>query len=259
MPTPFPGMDPYLERATLWPDVHNRLIVLLADELAPRLRPRYYVSIEERAYTVGQGDLVLAGRADLAVVQPAATCAPLSGTGPGSTRAALIVELPLPDDVRETYLEVHAVENDRVITVLEILSPANKRPGEGRDKYLRKRLRVSGTLTHFVEIDLLRAGERMPMRGDTGQGDYRILISRGETRPRAELFPFGVRQPIPLVRLPLLPGDEEPLVDLNGVLHDLYDRAGYDLRVNYAGESDPPLRGEDAGWAEELLRAAGYR
>ncbi|MEI7643913.1 MAG: DUF4058 family protein [Chloroflexales bacterium] len=76
MPIPFPGMDPYLEQPAIWPDLHNRLIVTLADDLAPRLRPRYYVSIEERTYTVEPGDLLLAGRADIAVVGSARSVTP---------------------------------------------------------------------------------------------------------------------------------------------------------------------------------------
>lgn len=258
MPTPFPGMDPYLERLDLWPDVHNRLVVLLADDLAPRLRPRYYVSIEERTYSVSTGELVFAGRGDVAVVGPSSTESrrvEISVTGPEVVQ----VELPVPDEIRETYLEVRSVATDRVITVLEILSPTNKRVGEGREMYLRKRLQVAGTLTHLVEIDLLRSGEPMPMRGTYLPGDYRLLISRGERRPQADLFSFSVRQPIPEFSLPLQPGDEEPQVNLNRLLHDLYDRAGYDLRIDYRDEPHPPLEGEDRQWADELLHQANLR
>lgn len=258
MPTPFPGMDPYLERPDLWPDVHNRLVVLLADDLAPRLRPRYYVSIEERTYSVGMGELVFAGRGDVAVVGPSSLDSQQvedMATGP----EVVLVELPVPDEIRETYLEVRSVATDRVITLLEILSPTNKRGGEGREMYLRKRLHVAGTLTHLVEIDLLRSGESMPMRGAYLQGDYRLLISRGERRPQADLLNFSVRQPIPGFKLPLQLGDEEPQVDLNRLLHDLYDRAGYDLRIDYRDEPDPPFEGDNRQWADELLHKAGLR
>jgi hypothetical protein len=146
-----------------------------------------------------------------------------------------------------------------VITVLEVLSPTSKRPGEGRDLYERKRLTLLGTLTHLVEIDLLRAGLSMTMWGNGTQADYRILVSRSLQRPRADLMPFSVRQPIPEFRLPLQAGDEEPVVDLNWLLHDLYDRAGYDLQINYRAEAEPPLAGDDAAWADALLRAVGLR
>lgn len=259
MPTPFPGMDPYLEHPDLWPDVHHRLIVTLADYLVPRLRPRYYVSIEQRTYRAGLTGLTFIGRPDAAVVAesgPAYFPAPAADAGPTRT---VTVELPVPDTVRETYLEVRGVENGQVVTVLEVLSPTNKLPGEGRNHYERKRMAVLDSLTHLVEIDLLRAGPAMPMLGDDQGAHYRILISREWQRPRADLLPFTVRQPIPDFPLPLQRGEEELLVPLNALLHELYDRAGYDLRINYRREPEPPLGKEDAAWADVLLREQGLR
>jgi len=46
MPNPFPGMNPYLESLELWHQVHNRLIVSIADEITPQVAPNYRVSIE---------------------------------------------------------------------------------------------------------------------------------------------------------------------------------------------------------------------
>jgi hypothetical protein len=259
MPTPFPGMDPYLERPDLWPDVHNSLITALRNELAPLLRPSYYVSIKERIYLAGPKEWLLSGRSDVAVVgepPPVYEAVTDIGTTPGNTIA---VELPLPDHVRETYLEVRATDTGKVVTAIEILPPTNKRPGNGRDLYERKRLILLGTLTHLVEIDLLRTGEPMAMRGNGRQTHYRILISRSMQRPMADLLAFSLRQPIPTFRLPLQSGDEEPIVDLGRLLHKLYDRAGYDLRVDYRSEPVPPLEGDDAAWADALLRQAGLR
>jgi len=185
MPTPFPGMDPYLEQPDLWPDLHNSLIVALRDELAPRLRPRYYVAIKERTYTVEPADLVLAGRADVAVVRPERAQSPDAPALPSSADGAVIVEVELPDLIRETYLEVRAAADGQIITLIAILSPTNKRPGEGRGQYLRKRRAVLGSLTYLVEIDLLCGGEPMPVQRWWGRSDYRIMVSRGEQRPRA--------------------------------------------------------------------------
>ena len=259
MPTPFPGMDPYLERPDLWPDVHNSLIAALRDELSPLLRPRYYVSIEERTYLAGPKGLLFSGRPDVAVVGEPPPVYETVTTIETVPVGVVTVELPLPDHVRENYLQVRFADTDKVVTVLEILSPTNKRPGEGRDLYERKRLILLGTLTHLVEIDLLRAGEPMTMWGDEREGHYRILISRSGQRPMADLLTFGVRQPIPSFRLPLQRGDEEPVVDVGQLLHELYDRAGYDLRVDYQAEPDPPLEGDDVTWADALLRQAGLR
>lgn len=257
MSSPFPGMDPYLERASLWPDVHNGLIAAIRDQLAPLLRPRYFVAIEERTYAVTPADMLFAGRADVAVVER------VSGDGSvmleGEEAGVVTVEVPLRDEVRETFLEVRSAANERVVTVLEILSPTNKRAGDGREQYLEKRLGIFATRTHLVEIDLLRMGEPMPVRGWSGQSAYRLLVSRGDRRPSARLMPFSVRQPIPCFVLPLLHDDAEPEVDLGGILHALYDRAGYDLRLNYHTEAEPPLEGGDVAWADTLLREAGLR
>lgn len=258
MPTPFPGMDPYLERPALWPDVHNRLIVALADDLAPRLRPRYVIAVEERVYHYQPAALTFAGRPDLTVArlnEPAARCR--ASPAPRSAGVA-VVELPMPDLAREAYLEVRG-RDERVVTVLEILSPANKVPGEGRELYERKRRRVLDSLTNLVEIDLLRGGQPMAMSGDGQPSHYRILVSRGHARPWADLYYFGVRDSIPAFPLPLQAGEEEPAVALEDLLHALYDRAGYDLRIDYRGEPEPPLDAEDAAWAAALLHEAGLR
>src|SRR5207248_1113284 len=100
--------------------------------------------------------------------------------------------------------------------------------------------------TSLVEIDLLRAGERMPIIGPPVHSAYRIIVSQGSKRPRATLYVFGVRQPIPAIPIPLLPGEDEPSLDLNGVLHALYGRARFDLRVDYAQPPVPPLSETDA-------------
>lgn len=258
MPPPFPGMDPYLEHPALWPDVHNSLILALRDDLAPALRPRYYVAVEERTYVVEADELLLVGRSDAALVRPAPrddarrsmANAPLRR---GATIAPVPVILPLPDRIRETYLEVRSVERGEVVTAIELLSPSNKRPGEGRRLYEEKRLRILGTQTHLVEFDLLRAGEPMAMSPREIAASYRIVVSRAETRPRAELYAFGVREPIPAFPLPLQPGVAEPLVDLGRLLATVYDRAGYDLRIDYRADPVPPLEADDADWARALL------
>ena len=145
MPTPFPGMDPYLEHPRLWPDVHNGLIAELRNTLAPQLRPRYYVALEERTYVAEPAGLAFVSRPDVTVVGSPTPAA--SRTSPGeassmgvATLEPVIVELPMPELVRETYLEVRLAQTHAVIAVLELLSPANKRPGEGRQQYERKRL-----------------------------------------------------------------------------------------------------------------------
>jgi hypothetical protein len=246
-------MDPYLEHPDLGPDVHNALIADLRVELSSVLRPRYYVALEERIYLEEPGELVLVGRPDLVVM--ARGDASGANAEPHRTPAVLEVEIPMSEAVRETYLEVRSVSRGEVVTVIEVLSPANKRAGTGRDLYLEKREVILSTRTGLVEIDLLRAGEPMPTVGTPFVSDYRILVSRPWRRPKADLIALRLRDPIPAFALPLRKGEEEPMVDLSRVLHALYDRAGYDLRIDYGKEAVPPLAPGDAGWAAELSRA----
>lgn len=276
MPSPFPGMDPYLEHPALWPGIHNWLIAALAEHLSPRLLPRYYVALEERLYIAAPPapGPDFAGVPDIAVVaagsgvRPDAAAEPArapAATPTGSGVRVLTAAVPVPERVRETYLEIREPRGGDVVTVIEILSPSNKRPGEGWREYQEKRMRTLRTLTHLVEIDLLRGGEPPPIYprdwspNSRLPGDYRILIARGGRRSAADLYAFTVRDPVPPSPLPLREGDEEPLVDVQTVLHTLYDRAGYNLRIDYRGEPVPPLSAEDAAWATDLLRARGLR
>ena len=258
MATPFPGMDPYLEHSDVWPDVHNSLIIALRDYLAPRVRPRYYVSIEQRAYKQEPGGLSFFGRPDVAVVAEPAVAYQVAPTMDLRPVSVITVELPVPDILRETYLDVKDSDGE-IITCLEILSPANKIPGRGRSMYEHKRRWVLESRTHLVEIDLLRGGVPMAAAGNGHGMHYRILVSREERRPKADLLPFTVRHPIPDFVLPLQRGDEDVTVPLNTLFHDLYDRAGYDLRVDYRSDPAPPLEGDDTAWADALLCEAGLR
>ena len=256
--TPFPGMDPYLEQPESWQGFHHNLIAAVALDLAPRLRPRYYVATEERTYLYAPDRATFIGRPDLNVIGPVLQ-EPRASWSVEPVAGAVRVELPIPDHVREAYLEVRHVGTGEVATVLELLSPANKHPGEGRRQYAQKRLTVFGSRTNLVEIDVLRAGEPMLMWGNGHDSHYRILVSRARQRPSDDLYAFSVRQAIPDFPLPLQPDEAEPIVELNRIVLDLYERAGYDLRINYRGDAPPPLEGDEATWADVLLRDAGLR
>jgi Protein of unknown function (DUF4058) len=164
------------------------------------------------------------------------------------------VETPVEVQVDEWYLEIRTAGKGKLVTIIEVLSPTTKFPGPGRKGYLRNRRRILARGTSLVEIDLLRGGRPMPLAiRDMVEGLYRILVSRGSTRPRAKLYAFGVRPPIPAIPIPLLPKDPDPLLDLNAVLHALYERARFDLRLDYTRPPVPPLEEEDADWAREIL------
>ncbi len=256
MPSPFPGMNPYLEHPELWPEVHHWINTFIAELLIPKLRPKYRVAIEKRVYQMTDGNSVLVGIPDVTIgryIKP--TDKKPSNIAVASPPAKPItVNIPIPEEVRESYLEVREVGTGEVVTVIELLSPKNKRPGEGRKTYDIKRQQVFGSSTHLVEIDLLRGGESMPILGNQINSDYRILVSRSELRPQAELYPFNLPEQIPTFVLPLRKGDTETLVDLQSVIEDLFDRAGFDLVIDYSREPVPPIGEDDIVWVSELLK-----
>lgn len=256
MPSPFPGMDPYLERPALWPDVHLGLIRATQVALTRLLAPRYVVMVEERTYVASLEPATFLGRPDVAVIgPPVATAAERSAsTMLSGTIEPLVVELPVAYEVHERFLEIRDAGAGRVITVIEILSPSNKLPGDGRAQYLHKREAVLASQSNLVEIDLLRAGEPMPIfRGTVSH--YRVLISRAWQRPQAHLFAFDVPSPIPTFPIPLRRADDEPLLDLDDLLHRTYDETRYDLRIDYDAPADPPLPADQSAWAAERVRA----
>lgn len=257
MPSPFLGMDPYLEQATFWSSFHSRLIVALADALAPQLRPRYYVEVETRTYTDSpeEGE-VLVGVPDAVVLSRQATAMPLAKSPRTLTVQPIPqqVTLPIPTEIKERYLEIREAGSNAVITLIEVLSPKNKRLGKGRNVYQEKRQAILASASHLVEIDLLRGDLPLPMEGNIQLADYRILLSRAESRPSADLYAVTVRDPLPCFPLPLQASDELVLVDLSAIVSGVYDRASYDLRIDYTQPPPPPAFSEDDQiWIREQL------
>lgn len=270
---PFPGMNPWLESPQLWRGVHSRLINILSEYLAPLLEPRYFVDVESHTYLTTASDPHPEVRyPDLSVIrsgghkvsEPTAVFAPealdvqaqeLQGAEPKGSpdlTPPIIIELPDHDPIEEPFLQIKRVETGEVVTVIEVLSHTNKRGGENRQKYLRKRQKFLRAPFHFVEMDLLRAWEPMPYL-DHPASDYRIFVHRKEQDFQAHLYPFTVRQPVPAFPLPLLPGDQEPPIGLGRLIKDLFHRARYQLILDYTQPPEPPLREEDAVWAQKLF------
>jgi Protein of unknown function (DUF4058) len=261
MPTPFPGMNPYLENPALWSKIHKRLIVAIADSLSPQLLPKYIVDIEDRVYQTVDEESVLVGIPDVAVQRQQTLAIPEITNVAVATPPveAVTVDIPVPETIRESYLEVRDTVTREVITVIEVLSPKNKRLGEGRRAYEKKRLRVMGSFSNLVEIDLLRDGKPMTILNSNIQSHYRILISRADKRPKADLYAFNLPNIIPSFPLPLREEDVEPVVDLQTLINELYDRSGYGLLIDYSREPIPKLSGKDLAWVDILLREKGLR
>lgn len=252
MPSPFPGMNPYLEHDDAWHNFHEQFPGVAVEMLVPQLGPDYFVKVDEHVYIheVPEERRRLWGRSDVQVGRHSE--APATSAGGAATEVAPCqVTLPEMDRVGLSYLEIRDRRSRRLVTVIELLSPSNKRPGEDHEQYLAKRAEIISSQAHFVEIDLLRGWGRMPF-AEAIACDYCVIVSRYEGRPRAGLWPIRLRDPLPSIRVPLRGGDAEPELNLQAILHTLYDRGGYE-RFIYESEPDPPLALDDAAWARSLI------
>jgi Protein of unknown function (DUF4058) len=254
MPSPFPGMNPYFERANHWPDFHNEFLTFLRRQLAPQIAPNYIVQLENHVYIhdLPPEPRRLLGRPDISVVRSDILAA-------GRPNLALLeapaeVQLPAVDIERVAFLEIRDREGRDLVTVIELLSPSNKRPGDDRQQYLAKRREILRSTAHLVEIDLLRGWTPMPAE-NRPEGDYSVLVSRAGQRPRAEFWPIRLRDRLPVIPIPLRAADRDGRVDLQEVLHQAYDGPEYEIFI-YAGPPEPPLSAQDAEWAATFLPRA---
>ena len=256
----FPGMDPYLEDPRLWPGVHTSLIVYIRDLLQPMLRPRYVAAIEERVYVQG---------ADSERI-PDVTIRRGKRRAKGSTAVVesdepVLVRVPA-GEVHEAYvtiLDSHA--DEALVAVIEIVSPTNKYAGPGRESYRAKQREVLHSKAHLVEIDLLRTGPHVLAVAEwaaRAQADYHYLacVNRAEgERDEFALYARTLRQRLPIIRVPLKPGDADVPLDVQAALERTYEQACYAERLAYDKPCQPPLSPEDQAWANRLLENAKVR
>lgn len=254
MPSPFPGMNPFLEPADAWEDFHQDFLVRAREVLMAEVGKNYLVKIEARLYLheLSAEERRFIGRADVAVASRADRREPSIAA---SVAAPVQLVLPAVDVERQTFLEIRDRRNRRVVTVVELLSPANKTPGADRDAYLGKRGEILAGQTHLVEIDLRRGGKR-PHPPDLPPCDYYALASRYEDRPNVGFWPIALRERLPVVRVPLAAPDPDAQLDLQNVLDRAYDAAGFGTYI-YSGTPEPPLAPDDAAWAAPFLLNRG--
>ena len=257
MPSPFPGMDPFIEPHR-WEGFHTHFLVELARRLVPRVRPRYVVETEERLYVEQSGESIGTVRVDVGIDQARRWPLPDDIESTSETAAPFLTPvvclLPFDEELRETFLTVRDAATREVVTVIEMLSASNKRPGsDGRAQYLRKRKSVLQSRAHLVELDLLRGGQRLPMRTPLPEGEFFAIVSRSPRRPAAEVFAWTIRQPLPSIPIPLAGSDPDVTLDLQGVLDATYDGLGYDYALDYSQPVVPPLRDADLAWARQVL------
>ena len=261
MPLIFPGMDPYLENPAIFPGIHSRMVVYLADQIAPRIRPRYAASVGERVYVESAS-----GRQDHAII-PDVWVRQTKGRSDhdGGVAVAVLPEVDEPIVLETLDLEIHQPfieildreSNMRVVTIIELISPSNKYAGAGRDSYVTKQREILYSDTHLVEIDLLRRGPHVVAITEFSTAgrydyDYLVCVHRAHTR-RYEVYPRSIRQALPCIRIPLAGNDPDVGLDIRAALEQAYDSGSYDQRIDYSQPCQPPLADEVQVWAGQLV------
>lgn len=254
MPSPFPGMDPYLEDQYLWPSVHTQLLVEICRDLQPQLVPNY-VARTERRVLVEPLDRSI--RPDVYIRERAE-----SRRGAAAVLADEVAdEVAVPEEISvpeltipHRFIEIRDARSHEVVTVIEVLSPWNKM-GDGYEEYRLKQREVLRSAANLVEIDLLRRGRHTIAAPEekTGLSDYRICVHRAR-RDSIELIRLTIRDALPSIAVPLRHGEPDVILHLGTVFARVYDDGAYHLEVDYSGDAIPPLSLEDAAWARERIR-----
>lgn len=260
MPSPFPGMDPYLE--SHWGDVHHSFITYARDQLNKDLPDELRARVEERVFVESPAERRPIVPDVRVLERPARRRKAVSSSGSVATAEPFVVPLA---EITEGYIEIRdASSGHRVITVIEVLSPSNKTSGDAQEKYLRKRQELCAGRVSLVEIDLLRAGQRLlPFPLDWLPRDYRTPYQawarRGSRLTDIEVYAVALRQPLPTLPIPLRPTDTDAKLQLQPLLEQCYENGSYAKDIDYRADPEPPLGTADARWADALLRKQGKR
>lgn len=269
--SPFPGMDPYLEAH--WGDVHSRLVTYSSDalqeqlpkDLRARCEERVFVDSSERRRTISPDVRVVERRS----TQPAESEDDAGGTAVATETAVGtavdVFVIPIHEDepATERFIEIREAGGGKVVTVIEFLSPANKRPGPGRELYLRKQEELYAGHVNSVEVDLLRSGERItaaPVEQlpHSLRTPYHVCVRRAHSPLQYEVYPITLLQKLPSIRIPLREGEPDVTLDLQRLLERCYAGGRYD-DLDYTRDPDPPLTPDENTWAVEVLHTAGRR
>jgi hypothetical protein len=264
MPSPFPGMDPYLEAHRR--DVHTRLIIYASDARQGVLPGALRARVEERVLLEtpeGLGDHPLFP--DVRVVEYTSKRGLETRPAAGVALAEPLLIQAEAEPATEPFLEIIDRESgNRVVTVIEFLSPSNKSPGLNRELYLRKQREVCSSDANLVEIDLNRFGTHtlaFPLAHlkPPGRTAYMASVRRATQRRMAEVYPMPLWERLRVVKVPLRPGDADVLLDLQALVEQCYRNGAYEGTLNYAADPDPPLFGADEDWANDWLYQKGLR
>ncbi len=227
MPSPFPGMDPYLEDEALWPVFHHQLVMCLYQILLPGLVDRYRARVGQRHYL---------------------------------TEQALFTSV-VREEHHEDYIEIRQRTDGRLITLIDVVSPANKVTSAGRSAYLDKRKEGKSASANLVELDLVLQGQ--PTLDYSREGlpdwDYAVTVTRSTQPEKYEIYTATLQKRLPRFRLPLAPDDRDTVLDLHTAFTRCYDQGGFASRIDYAKDPPTTLTAEDKQWLQEMLKQQKLR
>lgn len=254
MPSPFPGMDPFIE-GQRFDDFHHAYVIGIRELLVPLVRPKYIVEAERYVYLTGEVEDERAARLvrpDLAIVE----ATPEIGASEGGTVATLeprIMAVPVADEDGQLFLTIRTRDDRQVVTVIELLSPTNKDGGVGRREYLTKRANYLRTRTNAVEIDLLRGGTRLPTQEPLDEADYFAFVTRQGGWMHVEVYGWKLPDRLPVIPVPLQGGDPDVGLDLQAAFDRVYDASGYDYSLDYRREVAPELSAANRQWVGQRV------
>ena len=252
MPSPFPGMDPYLEDPAFWEDFHRRFITYCADYLGDRLPDQYEARIDERLRVVEAPD---APRRDI-LPDVTVTRGPArasgsrssSAAGPVATLEPVTIPAPVMTEVRDTWIEVLHRPERFLVTAIEVLSPTNK-TGNGFGEYAYKRSAVLEQQASLVEIDLLIGGQRLELSRPLPRGDYYAYVTRASRRRNVDVYAWSLRDPLPTIPIPLKAPDPDIGLNLAEIFAHTFERGRYARSLRYDAAPPAPMSEETAAWA----------
>ena len=257
MPSPFPGVDPYIEASGRWVGFHNNLIAHCSELLNAELPQNYAALVDERLELVelSADSHSSLRRPDITVARDPVTAA---GAHRASVRAVTEIEpttvtLPDYDEIPEAFIEIISLPDRELVTSIEMLSPANKSRADGSD-YLAKRAMLLRRGINLVEIDLLLGGDRLPAVDPLPPGDFFAFVSRREVRPRSDVYAWSIRRPIPKIPIPLRAPDPDIILDLATAFATTFDRGRYERSLRYDSPLHPSLSAADREWANACLQ-----
>jgi hypothetical protein len=252
-------MDPYLE-GSHWQSFHGSLAHEIARQLSSKL-PDRYAAWPDKYLVLSESDGVTIARSDTRpdvsiVAEPTAVYQ--------TTRKQSALNRPLrlttlvPSETPCYWVKIFR-DDQELVTSIEVLSPANKN-GEGRVEYIKRRNRVLKSGASLVEVDLIRAGDRPPIAEPLPAFPYFVFVCRARKCPSIDVWPIGIDEELPVVPIPLAPGDPDVELVLQEPLSIVYREFRYGKHIKYSIPPPPPrLSAKERGYVVALLKEKGYK